>query len=904
MVRWCWCVSKAIYMADGGSLVKYGKIYEVVNGLYNKILKGYVVEDGVLKLFYSYSIFDSYTGDYTVTEVEDEDGSKYYLYALTSSGTLKLNEDTEVWLCGGGAGGLSGWRKTSGSSSTTTIVRGGGGGGGGYTETGILAADTYVIEIGTGGSSAGAGSATTITDGQGAVVFTAAGGAIGNGTTGGAGGSGGGAARYRSNFGSSAGTAGSGSGVSTYPFELTSLSAHCGGGGGGAFRCLTYLGSGGAGGTNGGNGGTGSNQTGSSSAGYTASGGAGGTKGGGTGGGVGSTNSSYTASAGSAATFYGSGGGGGGAYFRSTGSGSAQSGGAGYQGIVYLLVPSNIQNFTAYGVKFTGTNSVTTIDIDGETWNLMTITDSGTLTIAGGQAKVWMCGGGGGGHGSQNGYNSAASSGGSGGGGGYVGNTRLQAGEYTITIGAGASPTYSTYTSSGSASTIESEEITLLECLGGESGYNASSYTYGGNGGSGGGTGYYGTGYVGSKGKGAGVSTYPFGIASLKAHSAGGGGGAWAFNNSDYGTDIRGGDGGSNGSNGFATNTNSYVNNTCPGGSGGEFGGGNGGNGMDASLAAPDGGYAGGNGTTGTFYGAGGGGGGKVTWYTGEQRQGIGGTGYQGVGYVLWQPDPIRTGTVSFDGNSALSSVSIDEVEYNLLTMTSSGTITVGRDDVRIYVCGGGSGGETGEYISDGTSPTTQYAGRGGCGGCTNEKEIRAGIYSVVIGTGGANDSNGGDTSILQTDPDVVVLNAKGGTLYTGGSGGGGCAGYRSGDEVVVNAGSGQGMTTVPFGVKTLFAHGAGGGGGEIWSACYGGNGGSDGVDGDNNEGTGAGGTKGGGQGGNNNQYKGGNATFYGSGGGGGKGVAVSGVDPFDNTYYPRGGTGYQGVAYALWPKS
>lgn len=284
-------------------------------------------------------------------------------------------------------------------------------------------------------------------------------------------------------------------------------------------------------------------------------------------------------------------------------------------------------------ILYTGTHTLTQIEKDGVTYNLLTITDSGTLTIGSGNVEVWMCGGGGGGYGSRNGYGTTTTGvSGGGGGGGYVGNTVLNEGEYIITIGKGAAPTYSENTSQGTSSTIIRNNTTLLNCLGGNSA-SYRSYPLAGSGGSGGGSGAYGMGYSGRTGAGANVSTYPFNIISLQAHCAGGGGGGLQFNNSNDGTSTKGGDGGSNGSSGKTTTSNTGSN--TPGGSGGIYGGGNGGVSLDSSISVSKG-YAAGNGTNGTFYGAGGGGGGRVVWYSGGAAEGKGGTGYQGVCYVLW----------------------------------------------------------------------------------------------------------------------------------------------------------------------------------------------------------------------------------------------------------------------------
>ena len=601
---------------------------EVITGYVEKLLPtniigAWIYKDSSAFQFFGGTLSLEYTGDHIILEIEDDKGNLYDLYVLTSAGSLTLNTEVQAWLCGGGAGG--------GNSivGTGSGYYAGGGGGGGYITTGNIIKGKYITTIGAGGASANNGVATSIlNEVDNSIILTADGGKTPVSTTygiyntkhycqGGLGGSGGGAGRYKVSSSNYSSVAGTGAGITTIPFDLADeLDNHCAGGGGGS----VYGARGGAGGSNGSNGSGSTTGTGISFA-----GGVGGARGGGNGG---SVSNAGSGTSGGNATYYGSGGGGAGI------SNSALTGGAGYQGIIYLLAPKTTPADIASNVNCTGSNTTSIINIDGQNYNLMTITDSGTLKIGSGSVKVWMCGGGGGGYGSKNGYGTTSTGvSGGGGGGGYVGNTILNKGEYIITIGKGAAPTYSENTSQGTSSTIIRNNTTLLNCLGGNSA-SYHSYPLAGSGGSGGGSGAYGMGYSGRTGAGANVSTYPFNIISLQAHCAGGGGGGLQFNNSNDGTSTKGGDGGSNGSSGKTTTSNTGSN--TPGGSGGIYGGGNGGVSLDSSISVSEG-YAAGNGTNGTFYGAGGGGGGRVVWYSGGSAEGKGGTGYQGVCYVLWR---------------------------------------------------------------------------------------------------------------------------------------------------------------------------------------------------------------------------------------------------------------------------
>lgn len=305
----------------GGATRKVKKQYAVIDGVARKIKKSYQVVGGVARLFYSSDLEVSYTGTYTTSDVT-VDGMAYTLWTITGSGTLTVSDSVRYWMCGGGGrGGSSEYYLSTGYEGVYTEYAGGGGGGG-YVSTGTITGGKHVVTV---GARAGASKISNI---------TASAGSGGSGGKGGNGGSGGGAAGgYNIDIpGNSGGpyvkgTPGTGKGVSTYPFGLTSLKAHCaGGGGGGYYGNLSSTRAGGAGGTNGGAGGaTGNTGT------YVSDGGSGGTYGGGNGA------NATTATAGGAASFYG--GGGGGASKKNLEDGTTANGGYGYQGVIYLLIP-------------------------------------------------------------------------------------------------------------------------------------------------------------------------------------------------------------------------------------------------------------------------------------------------------------------------------------------------------------------------------------------------------------------------------------------------------------------------------------------------------------------------------------------------------------------------------------
>lgn len=210
---------------------------------------------------------------------------------------------------------------------------------------------------------------------------------------------------------------------------------------------------------------------------------------------------------------------------------------------------------------------------------------------------------------------------------------------------------------------------------------------------------------------------------------------------------------------------------------------------------------------------------------------------------------------------------------------TSSGIFTVpaGVHSIQVFVVGGGGGG--GHAKSDaGAGVGYTKSGGGGGGGYTKygTYNVTPGTqYAVVIGAGGAGDSNGGTSSfgsLLSASGGGGAVIEKGGNGGSGGGGGyysyrapdgssneykataGGSNGSDGGYSAGETAGKGQGTTTRAFGETsgTLYAGGGGGGG--------------DGIN--------SGGAGGGGNGGNNSAPTAGTANTGGGGGGGSTGAS------------------------------
>ena len=234
-----------------------------------------------------------------------------------------------------------------------------------------------------------------------------------------------------------------------------------------------------------------------------------------------------------------------------------------------------------------------------------------------------------------------------------------------------------------------------------------------------------------------------------------------------------------------------------------------------------------------------------------------------------------------------------DGARYRLLAFTSSGTLSI-EQPVNCEVCVVGGG-------ADGAKATNYQGGDGGAGAYLKSQSVSA--YnggSVVVG------ARQGVSSIADVSVNAV----------SGQNGGTGAGGY--------TAGTGDGLSKYPFEDTgySLWAgkpHCAGGGQGVYehatrHGAIVGYNGGNGGTNGGNgykqddsqmsNPPGGVGGSYGGGNGGSaggilNGIANGGNATYYGSGAGGGGYYE----DADGAVWRYNGGSGYQGIVYMRIPE-
>ena len=250
-----------------------------------------------------------------------------------------------------------------------------------------------------------------------------------------------------------------------------------------------------------------------------------------------------------------------------------------------------IQNMSLAGLAaetkaefaYSGAYTLKQITSGGVTYDLYTLTGSGTLTVTGTAKNVdiWACGGG------------ATYSHYSGGAGAYCAQVDAQSlrGDYVVSIG-----------SSGGNTSVGS----LVTA-------NGATTANGGTGGGGGNIdGLY------NAPTGDGKTKYPFGdTTNFQCHCAGGGGGGVNYSSDSQTWQYNGGAGGSNGGNG-ATSTEGIGD----AGAGGSYGGGQGGSRHSK------------NGKAATFYGSGGGGYGAGSMGANGPNTGTAGAGYQGVVYI------------------------------------------------------------------------------------------------------------------------------------------------------------------------------------------------------------------------------------------------------------------------------
>ena len=250
--------------------------------------------------------------------------------------------------------------------------------------------------------------------------------------------------------------------------------------------------------------------------------------------------------------------------------------------------------------------------------------------------------------------------------------------------------------------------------------------------------------------------------------------------------------------------------------------------------------------------------------------------GVNGVAKKVFSASPADM-TVNYTGNYTDEIVTMGNgLQYRLLTLTSSGVLTLESFLGDVWLCGGGFNGQK--------SLEGNYAGDGGNGANFNQ------VNNTIISSRN------------------VTVAAREGISYFGDISSDSIAGAKKGTGAYIAragyGGSAAAQSTQPFNDTyfTKYPCAGGGGGGMIdfnQRGYGGGSGGSsigNGENGDRSYGYGgAGGVTGGGKGGGVDNLTGKNGSYYGAGAGGGA------LNNITDTEY-NGGKGYQGVVFVRIP--
>ncbi|MDD3906567.1 MAG: hypothetical protein PHS46_08640 [Candidatus Omnitrophica bacterium] len=177
------------------------------------------------------------------------------------------------------------------------------------------------------------------------------------------------------------------------------------------------------------------------------------------------------------------------------------------------------------------------------------------------------------------------------------------------------------------------------------------------------------------------------------------------------------------------------------------------------------------------------------------------------IGLILFVLLALSIPTFSWNGNATGGTVTtiIDGgVNYTIHTFTANGTFSVSGTPINatvLVVAGGGGGG---------SNPSTGNGGGGGAGGLIYNTSYNAtGAITVVIGSGGAVDTNGQNSSFGTL---IAVGGGKGGKYYNTAGGAGGSGG--GGGQETAAGGSGTAGQGNAGGAANTTIHSGGGGGG------------------------------------------------------------------------------------------
>ena len=423
--------------------------------------------------------------------------------------------------------------------------------------------------------------------------------------------------------------------------------------------------------------------------------------------------------------------------------------------------------------------------------DVITFTQSGTLTVTGsGTVDVLLVGGGGGG-GSHKATDGNISGGGGGGGGVvYTNSFAVTAGTYNIVVGAGGV---------GGGKPSDNTKVD------GTNGGNTTAFGF--------------TAYGGGGGAAWG------GRVGLSGGSGGGSTSVWD-NLVEGGTAIHAQDGNI----GYDGKPAEHA--YAPGGGGGASNSST----VDSERAGKDGiaiditgesvYYAGGGaGVSYTRTTAGGLGGGGNKGEKGTDGLGGGGAsgcdGGSGIAIIRYTPQFSDSSSFSISGDVNAEELTLHD--GNALVFRQNGTLTVtGAGIVDILAVGGGGGGGA-------TNAAGEVATGGGAGGLVYKQSVavHAGTFSIVVGAGGAIGANGGNSSVLGITAYGGGAGAKSGGNHPGNPGGsGGGAAHSWGEDASTTMSGGEAAYASSdnhgsAGGSSYSYYGCGGGGGAGSSPIY-----------------------------------------------------------------------------------
>ena len=266
--------------------------------------------------------------------------------------------------------------------------------------------------------------------------------------------------------------------------------------------------------------------------------------------------------------------------------------------------------------------------------------------------------------------------------------------------------------------------------------------------------------------------------------------------------------------------------------------------------------------------------------------------GVNGVAQMFFGGVDVATMGISYTGTMTDKVVTMSGVQYRLLELKKSGTLTIDQEvNAEVWMCSGGAKGANGSY--SGTSSANSLLSKGGAGGAGGKfiqyTTLLAKSTVVTVGAA-AGVSQVGD-----------ITSTSDGCITGSGGGKGGAAHYKGSDSST-KYGSGGAKAkgdTRPFADPYFSKYPCAGGGGGLGMSKtvrrqggYGGSSTGAGTAGSSSTTVAKGGTTGGGDGGYVDLAPKA-ATYYGSGGGGGDCQIETIVN---------GKSGYQGVVYIRIP--